>query len=345
MSKSREKDVLSNKYIAPPERYAQVVNNELFDGRQVVDPEGLEELDSQVLHTMGLSPEEIKVLWKNRDLLRIYKRKALFLILGIENQTNVHYCMPLRMAVYDVMEYEKQRREISRKHREQGDLSSDEFISGFSKKDRFLPVFSVVMYWGVKEWDGAKKLSDLLDIPADMEQYKDKLFDYRMNLLDIPRMENLDAYSGEVKALFGFIRYQKDKVGLAEFVEKNQELFRSISPETVQAISVMGNAREVEKYVEKYAVTEENGEECVDMCKALEDMMADARRDGYDKGEQSGYLKGEQSGQRTGQLQAKQDIAVNLSQMGLSIEQIAAAVEQSVGVITKWLENGPMLAK
>ena len=103
----------------------------------------------------------------------------------------------------------------------------------------------------------------------------------------------------------------------------------------------MGNAREVEKYVEKYAVTEENGEERVDMCKALEDMMADARQDG----ERDGYLKGEQNGQRTGQLQAKQDIAFNLSKMGLSVEQIAAAVEQSVGVITKWLENGPMLAK
>ena len=125
--------------------------------------------------------------------------------------------------------------------------------------------------------------------------------------------------------------------------------FRSISPETVQTISVMGNVREVEKYVEKYAVKEENGEECVDMCKALEDMMADARRDGYDKGEQSGYLKGEQSGylkgEQSGQLQKQRDIAVNLSRMGLSIEQIAAAVEQSVGVIAKWLENGPMLAK
>ena len=111
----------------------------------------------------------------------------------------------------------------------------------------------------------------------------------------------------------------------------------------------MGNAREVEKYVEKYVVTEENGEERVDMCKALEDMMADARRDGeqsgYLKGEQSGYLKGEQNGQRTGQLQAKQDIALNLSKMGLSIEQIAAAVEQSVSVIAKWLESGPVTAK
>ena len=150
-------------------------------------------------------------------------------------------------------------------------------------------------------------------------------------------MENLDAYSGEMKALFGFIRYQRDKVGLAEFVEKNRELFHSISPETVQAIAVMGNAGEVERYVEKYSVTEENGEERVDMCKALEDMMADARQDGYDKGEQNGYLKGEHNGKLTEVVNSILDF---LHDLGDVSEELKNRIRQETDLSTlrRWLK-------
>ena len=66
-------------------------------------------------------------------------------------------------------------------------------------------------------------------------EYKDKINDYRINLLDVGRMENLQDYHGELKALLGFVRYQKDDEQLEQFVRQNQALFSKISMETVQA--------------------------------------------------------------------------------------------------------------
>ena len=43
----------------------------------------------------------------------------------------------------------------------------------------------------------------------------------------------------------GFVKYQKDKITLAEFVKENETVFQKLSRETVQAISVLGNAKEL----------------------------------------------------------------------------------------------------
>lgn len=53
--------------------------------------------------------ETVKVLEKYRDILRMYEDKFLLLVIGVENQSDTNYCMPLRHMMYDVMKYEHQR--------------------------------------------------------------------------------------------------------------------------------------------------------------------------------------------------------------------------------------------
>ena len=203
-------------------------------------------------------------------------------MLGIENQTHIISLMPLmplRQLLYDALRYQKQREDIARVHRKQKDLKDEEFISGFSREDRLVPILNLVVYWGAKPWDGPLRLHEILDIKSDLMEYKDKINDYRINLLDVGRMENLEDYHGELKALLGFVKYQADQQALGRFVAQNEALFSHVSQETTQAMAVLGNTRNLESYIQY----EQNKEDMLmygDVNEAIQGMMNDKWKEG-----------------------------------------------------------------
>lgn len=280
----RNKNAVSKSYLSDRQRFAQLCNNQLFGGRKIIQPDKLRELDSGELTVKGERIPEMEALEKYRDVLRIYDDQMMFLILGIENQSEVHYAMPLRQMLYDVMRYENQRVEVEREHLEKKDLRGREYISGMAKSDRLMPVITLTVYWGKEAWDGAKSLHEMLDIPPVLSQYKDIINDYHMNLLEVHSMENLEDYSGELKAVLGFVRYQKDKVTLRQFVGDNKDIFQNMTPETVRAISVLGNARELDNYLEN----RREDKEAFDMCEALQEMIMDGKEEGKVEGKVEG---------------------------------------------------------
>ena len=85
---------------------------------------------------------------------------AAYLIIGIENQSDMHYTMPVRNMQYDALQYENQLQEITAKHRIKKE--NDNFVSGLQKADKLLPVITLAAYFGSKPWDGAMSLHDLL---------------------------------------------------------------------------------------------------------------------------------------------------------------------------------------
>lgn len=259
----------------------------------------------------------MEVLEKYRDVLRVYDDQMMFLILGIENQNEVHYAMPLRQMLYDVLKYESQRVQVEREHREKKDLRGREYISGMTRSDRLMPVITLTVYWGKEAWDGAKSLYEMLDIPPVLSQYKDIINDYRMNLLEVRTMENLEAYSGELKALLGFVRYQKDKKELSRFVDENKDIFREMTAETIRAISVLSNARELDTYLKK----EGKDEEVFDMCEALQEMIMDGKAEGRAEGKAESVLE-------------------LLRELGDVPEELQARImaQQDFDILNKWLK-------
>ena len=67
-------------------------------------------------------------------------------------------------------------------HREQKDLSGDEFLSGFSKTDKLLSFITLVLYYGTKEWDGPRCLMDMLDLSELPAGVTKMVRDYPINL-------------------------------------------------------------------------------------------------------------------------------------------------------------------
>lgn len=276
---------ISKTYLADPERFAQICNNTLFGGRAIISPGGLHELDTHESKVMGIDRKEAKAIWKDRDLLRMYKEHCALAIIGIENQSDIHYCMPVRCFLYDALNYEEQRGKIKKAHDKAKDLKGAELLSGFSEHDRLIPVFTVVVYFGNEPWDGPKSLHEMLVLPDALKEYEAMLADYRINLLDIGQMQNLEQYDGELKAFFGFLKYRKDKKKLGTFIKENDSIFDGLSMETVQAISIMADVSDVEQYCERQ---KNHGERGIDMCQAWEEIKADERMAGREEGREEG---------------------------------------------------------
>ena len=80
---------------------------------------------------------------KYRDVLKstviMQDTTASYILLGIEDQTDVHYAMPVRNIIYDALQYGKQVSEVAKKHKNQADRKGHnkaEYLSGFYKEDR-----------------------------------------------------------------------------------------------------------------------------------------------------------------------------------------------------------------
>ena len=287
----REKDTVTKSYLSDPERFAQLFNTAMFHGNPILDPKKLK--DFNPTESVSLSPKTphsnnqqcSKELY--RDILKQYEDRAILILCGIENQTNIHYAMPVRHMLYDALQYHKQWQIQKQIHTKEKDLTGDSFLSGFSKDDRLIPVFTLCVYWGSKPWDGPKNLQEMLDIPPELEQYKSMITNYTLNILEVNFISNLDDYHGELKALLGLLRYQKDKAGLQTFVNNNRELFQSISPETVLAMSVLGNMKALEQYLPNDHLNDDNFSKeqgGIDMCQAIEEMIQDGEKRGEKRG-------------------------------------------------------------
>ncbi len=65
----------------------------------------------------------------------------------------------------------------------------DEFLSGMSKEEKFMPVITLVVYCGTEHpWDGARCLRDLLEVD---EERKGFVSNYRLNLYDCHEHDTL----------------------------------------------------------------------------------------------------------------------------------------------------------
>lgn len=72
--------------------------------------------------------------------------------------------------------------------------------------DKFIPVITVVVYYGEKEWDGAKTLHEMLNIPEKMIKYVN---DYKMLLVEA-KENNLVLHNVNNRDLFSLLEILLD---------------------------------------------------------------------------------------------------------------------------------------
>lgn len=274
-------DTVTKAYMKENTVFADAFNYLLYRGRAVVDPTQLQKLDTtEIALPFGAQDEDGKpqedAVQKYRDVLKsaVIKEdgKAAYILLGIENQTDIHYAMPVRNAVYDALQYGRQVADIAKKHRRE-DASSKahsrgEYLSGFYKDDRLTPVITLVLHFGANEWNGPLSLHEMMNVKnRELLRF---VQDYQVHLIDPARLseEELAKFSTSLREVMGYIKYSKDKKKLSEFLKENPRML------------IEANAARVIKAVTNTPLDIPEDAEVVDMCKAVEDMMNESKTKG-----------------------------------------------------------------
>ena len=313
------KDMGWKKFLSDDERYADVINGIGCKGEQIVSKDDLCEMDTQI----GLSrsqnfvrrlTQSRKGNVKIRDCLRKVAFGMNFAIIGIENQETMDYSISLRNMLYDADSYEKQAIKIRKNVRKnRKGLSAGEYLYGFRKSDRLLPTVTFVLYSGSKAWDGPKTLHEILDFADIPIALKEMVSDYKINLIEIRKLEDTSVFKTDVRQVFDFIRCSSDKNSLKNLIESD-DYYKNMEEDAFDVAVQYTNATELieaKEYYEKEGV--------VDMCQALTELLADEREEGKDE-------------------KLRELVGKKLNK-GYSLPEIADMLEESEDIIEKIIKS------
>ena len=203
-------DTILKNYWSNNEQFADFFNAVLFEGEQVIKPDELEDVDTEE-STILEHREYAESIKASRDTIKIQKKSSAygvqFVMLGMEGQEHIHYAMPMRVMGYDYGTYKKQYDSNAKQYKLADGLEEDEYLSRMKRTDKFVPVITVVVYYGEKAWDGAVSLHGMLNIPEEMKRYVN---DYKMLLIEA-RQNNLKLHNINNVDLFNLLKILLDK--------------------------------------------------------------------------------------------------------------------------------------
>lgn len=204
------RDAETKRYISRPEIFADAFNFLLYNGEQVIQPETLRSVDTtEIIAPYGNGAKA--PLQKYRDAMKIWAAmqdgEAVYVLLGCENQSKVHYAMPVRDMLYDSINYAAQVDSARQSYKnfkfdENGveiKLTSEEFLSGFCKGDKLIPVITAVVLFNPDEWDAPMSIHELLNVNKKLLPF---IPNYRINLIAPARINDSDFSSHEHKGKF-----------------------------------------------------------------------------------------------------------------------------------------------
>lgn len=268
-------DIVTKDYMEDTSVFADVFNHLIYKGEKVIDPKKLRTLDTAEISVPYGADGSGVPIQKFRDKLKVLAAmeddEAAYLLLGLENQSEVHYAMPVKAMVYDGLQYAGQVERAAKSHREaakqqaaatrevrrgtddenagefrqngkEKKLSAGEYLTGFYKEDRLIPVITLVLHFGTEPWDGPKSLHEMLAV-QDEELLK-LIPDYRINLISPSAMteEEIGRFRTSLREVMLYIKYAKDKKKLKALLESD-ERFQTMDLKAARVINAVTGSR------------------------------------------------------------------------------------------------------
>lgn len=272
-------DVITKKYMERNDIFAALFNYYVYDGKKVVCKENLLDADSAESILLPTAKGKQGVVKRYRDILKQCVLKFAgdigYLLIGIENQSEVHYAMPVRNMLYDGLAYTRQISAIRLKNQRAGNMQGGaEFLSGLSKRDKLIPVVTLVVYWGQESWDAPCSLHEML---ADTDaKVLSCINDYRINLVNPHQMVNKDFEKlGEgLSVVMRFMKASADEKEMRKLLQEFKEEYSGIEEDAAEVIRACARVD---------IVVNEKGK-VVDVCKAWDDHWESGRKAGMECG-------------------------------------------------------------
>lgn len=265
-----DKDSLTKLFVKNKNVFADAFNYYLHGGREIIKPEQLSPVDTTEVvvpygeDDTGLLIQPVQKIRDSFYSIMTTDRKV-YMLCGIENQMQPHNAMPLRNALYDIMEYIAQAHEAQKAHMAAKNYGSQQdFLSGFHTSDKLIPVYTLVIYWGPGEWNAPKTLYEMMALENEDDHYG--LNDWKINLI-IPDELTDDDVAKFNSDLGKALLYIKN-MGKPEMIEKlsADERYRTLNTDTVLLLNEVMNA--------DFPISRE--EATTDMCYAVEKIKENA---------------------------------------------------------------------
>ena len=224
--------------------FADIVNVLLFRGNRIVKEESLKEtkVKSQYKAEAGKLHEQ------ERDVAKYWQDgNALVAICGLENQTVEEKYMPLRVFSYDGASYRRQ-------------------LLPENDENPIVPVVSLVLHFGMKEWSSPYNLKGVIDIPKELEPYVN---DYKANIFNIAFLddETVQMFQSDFRIVADFFvqkRKNKDYVPDEHKIKHVDEMLKLLQVLTGD-----------DRYNVKFSEAEKK--EDIKMCDVMEKAVAEER--------------------------------------------------------------------
>ncbi len=150
---------------------------------------------------------------------------------------------------YDHYSYNKQYNDRKNYYKKNDiKLKDDEFLSGIRKTDKFLPVITLVLYYGEKDWDGPRSLYDMLVIPDRIKHF---VGNYPINIVQMKDNDLVlhNQYNVDLFKIMSIIYDTKKSVAqriaaLREF-EANKEVDEKVIDVIVATTNMKVNKKKV----------------------------------------------------------------------------------------------------
>lgn len=310
-------------YLKQKDVFADLFNGYFFHGRQVIQPEMLQQAEPKLQLTVTETGKKshsptFQFIKRERDVVysaEIAGQQMNLVICGLEHQTKIDYSMPLRTATLDLLEYLRQCRLIADRHEQAKDLDSSSFLSKFSEDDRLVPTVTLVFYTGQEEWNAALNLNQLYSAVPYREEFFPHMMSAPLNVLSAYHVEHTEWYAGRIRKVFDLLKYYDDGEKLMDYLTEHREEYIGLDEATNRLLGFMMDLD----------LSTENGQEESgggDMCKAVEDI----RNIGVQQGVQLGVQQGKQKG--------IQEIVLTMLKKGKTCEEISDLTDIPLETVT-----------
>ena len=240
--------------------FADIINVLLFNGKQTVKPEQLENSKDRSMFKASNG----RITDQERDVFKWWKKSRIKISLfGLENQTNPDPDMCFRLLGYDGAAYKSQYG---------------------SKKTKY-PVITLVLFMNYKEhWCNNKRtLFDCLDIPYELKPYVN---DYKMNLFEIAWLsdEQVKMFKSDFRIVADYLvqmRTNKEYRPSPQVIKHVDEIMKLM-------VSLTGDTR----FTDVMSDEKIREKEMVSMCEALDIIQKRGEKIGEKRGEKIGEKRG-----------------------------------------------------
>lgn len=236
-----------------------------------------------------------------RDVMKYDRRgKALFSIIGLENQTSIDKDLVFRIMKYDAASYQYQ------------------IESGENYRR---PVFTLVLYFGNKRWSGPKTIMDAIktdDLPYG-NYVPELLSDIKLNVVEVSflPLEVRKQFKSDFRIVADFfcaMREGRDK----DF--RSTQAFRHVR-EMLEFFRVFTQDKRFGDCLPQ--ILEKAGKgESISMCTVLDYAEDKGRQEGLQKGLQKGLQEGLQEGRQEGVQEEREKVIMNALKAGFPIVSI-----------------------